>query len=93
MRLQWKLVAASGLTVLVGACGGGGSRNEAAETNVTAGSGPEMNAVNAPPAPAPGTSSGATNTATSGMPVPGTNTPEHIVVNDANAVSDVNTNR
>lgn len=84
--------ASNALTILLalglGACGQAGSGNESMTANETAGQ-----AEPAPPGMAEpdgaGNAAPADNGLSSTMPVPGTNTPEHIVVNndaDPNAI-------
>jgi hypothetical protein len=74
---------------MIAACNRTPANNETAEQNLT---GPEVTATTTGSTTeqmgatnAPGTAQPSDNDVSSGMPVPGTNTPEHIVVNeDAN---------
>ncbi len=75
-RMAWLTTTAS---ALLSACTQTGGNNEAANENLIANErAPEVDAGNASNA---GGSSTLGESASTGMPVPGTNTPEHIVVN------------
>lgn len=82
-------LVAVGLLLSLAACGRPESNNQADETNVAApesrGTAEEMNAANAP-----ATAGSNTSGVSTGMPVPGTNTPEHIVINEDTSQNNTN---
>jgi hypothetical protein len=68
-----------------GACAPSGTaNNEAANTQSTTEAATGMNAAQTE---APNLPAASDESVSSGMPVPGTNTPEHVVVNEGNSVN------